>query len=92
MHAERNDISVWYADIGGRPAPRPSMPGNIEIDVAIVGAGHTGLLTAFYLKQAKPDLCIAILEREFAGRDGRTAGCRDLRIAVRQSGRVWGVS
>ncbi|WP_054312517.1 FAD-binding oxidoreductase [Mesorhizobium sp. 1M-11] len=77
MHAERNgDISFWYADIGGRPAPRPPMPGNLEVDVAIVGAGYTGLWTAYYLKQAKPDLSIAILEREFAGfgASGRNGG------------------
>lgn len=77
MHAERNgDISFWYADIGGRPAPRPPMPGNLVVDVAIVGAGYTGLWTAYYLKQAKPDLSIAILEREFAGfgASGRNGG------------------
>lgn len=77
MHAERNgDISFWYADIGGRPAPRPPLPGDLVVDVAIVGAGYTGLWTAYYLKQAKPDLSIAILEREFAGfgASGRNGG------------------
>ncbi|HEV2502509.1 MAG TPA: FAD-binding oxidoreductase [Mesorhizobium sp.] len=77
MHAERNgDISFWYADIGGIPAPRPSMPGDLAVDVAIVGAGYTGLWTAYYLKQARPDLSIAILEREFAGfgASGRNGG------------------
>lgn len=77
MHAERNgDISFWYADIGGRPAPRPPLPGDISVDVAIVGGGYTGLWTAYYLKQARPDLSIAILEREFAGfgASGRNGG------------------
>lgn len=77
MHAERNgDISFWYADMGGRPAPRPPMPGNLVVDVAIVGAGYTGLWTAYYLKQASPNLSIAILEREFAGfgASGRNGG------------------
>ena len=77
MHAERNgDISFWYADIGGQPAPRPPMPGDLVVDVAIVGAGYTGLWTAYYLKRAKPDLSIAILEREFAGfgASGRNGG------------------
>ncbi|TIX08608.1 MAG: FAD-dependent oxidoreductase, partial [Mesorhizobium sp.] len=51
MQAKRNgDISFWYADIGGVPAPRPPLPGDIEADVAIVGAGYTGLWTAYYLK------------------------------------------
>jgi len=77
MHAERNgDVSFWYADIGGLPAPRPPMPGDLAVDVAIVGAGYTGLWTAYYLKQARPDLSIAILEREFAGfgASGRNGG------------------
>ncbi len=77
MHAERNgDISFWYADIGGIPAPRPPLPGDLAVDVVIVGAGYTGLWTAYYLKQAKPDLSIAILEREFAGfgASGRNGG------------------
>lgn len=77
MHAERNgDISFWYADIGGIPASRPPLPGDLAVDVAIVGAGYTGLWTAYYLKQAKPDLSIAILEREFAGfgASGRNGG------------------
>ncbi|HEV7417841.1 NAD(P)/FAD-dependent oxidoreductase [Tianweitania sediminis] len=77
MHAKRNgDISFWYADIGGLPAPRPPLPGDRKVDVAIVGAGYTGLWTAYYLKRAQPDLRIAILEREFAGfgASGRNGG------------------
>ena len=35
--------------------------------MCIVGAGFTGLWTAYYLKQAQPDLRIVVLEREFAG-------------------------
>lgn len=71
MQVERNgDISFWYADMGGIPAPRPSLPGDLAVDVAIVGAGYTGLWTAYYLKTARPDLRIAVLEREFAGFGG----------------------
>ncbi|RVC79449.1 FAD-dependent oxidoreductase, partial [Mesorhizobium sp. M4A.F.Ca.ET.022.05.2.1] len=77
MQAKRNgDISFWYADIGGVPAPRPPLPGDIEADVAIVGAGYTGLWTAYYLKKARPSLRIALIEREFAGfgASGRNGG------------------
>jgi len=71
MHVERNgDISFWYADIGGIPAPRPPLAGDTEVDVAIVGAGYTGLWTAYYLKKADPSLRIAALERRFAGFGG----------------------
>jgi len=33
-------------------------------DVCIVGAGFTGLWTAYYLKKAKPQLRIVVLENE----------------------------
>ncbi|AZO02875.1 MULTISPECIES: FAD-binding oxidoreductase [unclassified Mesorhizobium] len=77
MQVKRNgDISFWYADLGGIPAPCPPLPGDIEADVAIVGAGYTGLWTAYYLKKAKPSLRIVLVEREFAGfgASGRNGG------------------
>ena len=48
----------------------------LEVDVAIVGAGYTGLWSAYYLKRAAPHLQIAVLEREVAGygASGRNGG------------------
>ncbi|MBZ9762254.1 FAD-binding oxidoreductase [Mesorhizobium sp. CA8] len=77
MQVKRNgDISFWYADLGHIPAPRAPLPSDIEADVAIVGAGYTGLWTAYYLKKAKPSLRIVLIEREFAGfgASGRNGG------------------
>ncbi len=70
------DISFWYADMGGVPGYRPPLPGNIDVDVCIVGAGYTGLWTAYYLKTAQPSLSIAVVEKEFAGfgASGRNGG------------------
>lgn len=70
------NVSFWYADIGGVPAYRPPLPGNRRADICIVGAGYTGLWTAYYLKQANPALDIAIVEKEFAGygASGRNGG------------------
>ncbi len=44
--------------------------------MAIVGAGFTGLWTAYYLKRAQPSLRIVVLEREIAGfgASGRNGG------------------
>src|ERR1044071_5948240 len=68
-------VSFWYRSIG-LPRPRPALPGDVEADVCIVGAGFTGLWTAYYLKRQQPDLRIVLLEKEFAGfgASGRNGG------------------
>lgn len=70
------DVSFWYAATGLPQSRRPALDGDAEADVAIVGAGYTGLWSAWYLKQARPDLRVTILEREFAGygASGRNGG------------------
>jgi glycine/D-amino acid oxidase-like deaminating enzyme len=69
------DVSFWYADIG-LPTPRAPLNGDTTADVCIIGAGYTGLWTAWYLKQARPDLNILIVEKHFAGfgASGRNGG------------------
>ena len=73
---KNGDVSFWMADIGGVPKYRAPLPGDIDVDVCIVGAGYTGLWTAYYLTEAQPSLTIAIVEREFAGfgASGRNGG------------------
>lgn len=70
------DVSFWYSQIGGPPAFRAPLPGDRAVDVCIIGAGYTGLWTAFYLKTLQPDLSIAVIEKEFAGfgASGRNGG------------------
>jgi len=48
----------------------------INADVAIVGAGYTGLWTAFYLQRSAPELRIAIVDKYCAGygASGRNGG------------------
>ncbi|MCG5215060.1 NAD(P)/FAD-dependent oxidoreductase [Streptosporangium sp. KLBMP 9127] len=69
------DVSFWYRSLG-MPAPGPPLGGDLDADVAIVGAGYTGLWTAYYLKKARPGLRVVVLEREFAGygASGRNGG------------------
>ena len=42
------NISFWYADIGGVPQKRAPLPGDRDADVCIIGAGYTGLWSAFF--------------------------------------------
>lgn len=69
------EVSFWWQQIGP-PTPRTALPGDVQVDVAIVGAGYTGLWTAYYLKRLQPDLRIAVLESRFAGfgASGRNGG------------------
>jgi glycine/D-amino acid oxidase-like deaminating enzyme len=62
---------------GGVPDElRPGLNRDITADVAIVGAGYTGLWTAYYLLGAEPGLRVAIVESEYAGfgASGRNGG------------------
>lgn len=55
---------------------RPSLSENIEADVCIIGAGLTGLWTAYELLNRDPSLNVVLLERDFAGfgASGRNGG------------------
>jgi len=66
-------VSNWYAEL---PDVRAALPGDRDADVCIVGAGYTGLWTAYYLKRADPSLHIVVLESRFAGfgASGRNGG------------------
>jgi glycine/D-amino acid oxidase-like deaminating enzyme len=70
------ELGFWWRSLGGAEATRPPLEKPAEVDVAIVGAGYTGLWTAYYLKQADPSLEIAVLERELVGygASGRNGG------------------
>ncbi|WP_307807095.1 FAD-binding oxidoreductase [Naasia sp. SYSU D00057] len=73
-------MSFWMDSLaasGEDPlVPRPALEGDLAADVCIVGGGLTGLWTAHYLLTARPDLRIAIVEKEIAGfgASGRNGG------------------
>ena len=69
-------VSFWYDDMGGLPITRPPLQGDSTADVCIIGAGYTGLWTAFYLKTLQPDLDVMVVEKDFAGfgASGRNGG------------------
>ena len=69
-------LSWWLSSAGEDLAPGNPLPGDADVDVAIAGAGFTGLWTAYYLAQADPGLRIVVCEREIAGfgASGRNGG------------------
>lgn len=74
------DVPLWPATARIAAAPRLSLAfaeaAQRVVDVAIVGAGYTGLWTAYYLHRADPSLRIALVEKETAGfgASGRNGG------------------
>jgi glycine/D-amino acid oxidase-like deaminating enzyme len=75
-HPAYRSLSLWHDTAGDDWVPRAPLPGGLDVDVAIVGAGFTGLWTADYLAQLDPSLRIAVLEKEVAGigASGRNGG------------------
>jgi glycine/D-amino acid oxidase-like deaminating enzyme len=69
-------LSLWHDTVPGPLAPRDQLPGDTDADVAIVGAGFTGLWTAYYLARRDPGMRIVVCEREIAGfgASGRNGG------------------
>jgi glycine/D-amino acid oxidase-like deaminating enzyme len=67
---------LWFDQLGAPVSPRPPLAGDVEADVTIVGAGFTGLWTAYYLQRHRPDLRIVIVERDVVGygASGRNGG------------------
>ncbi|HLT19972.1 MAG TPA: FAD-dependent oxidoreductase, partial [Thermomicrobiales bacterium] len=86
--------SFWLETCGDDLTPRPALDGTIDVDVAILGAGYTGLWTAYYLLEREPSLSVAILEKEIAGfgASGRNGGGLGSRfpLGLRRMGQLFG--
>lgn len=69
------NTSLWaeQAELG---VQFPQLQSNINSDICIIGAGFTGLWTAYWLSELSPDLAITILEANYAGfgASGRNGG------------------
>jgi glycine/D-amino acid oxidase-like deaminating enzyme len=66
-------VPVWSFPVLITPHP---LTDGLQVDVAVVGAGFTGLATAHYVQQYCPGLRVAVFEaqRVGAGASGRTGG------------------
>ena len=69
-------ISLWMDQLDEPLLARASLEQDLDVDVAIIGAGYTGLWTAYYLKRQAPGLNIVIIEAQTAGfgASGRNGG------------------
>jgi glycine/D-amino acid oxidase-like deaminating enzyme len=67
-------LSFWMSRRPYEPGPR--LDGDHTADVAIIGAGFTGLWTAIHLKEADPAIDVIVVERDIAGygASGRNGG------------------
>lgn len=87
---------MWLDQLDGVLARRPSLAGDVDVDVAIVGAGFTGLWSAYELLRADPTLRVLVIEREAVGfgASGRNGGWCVGELAGGLAGAIatWGLS
>ncbi len=68
--------SLWSAQNTPAPVPRERLDGDRRVDVAIIGAGYTGLWTAHSILCADPTVSVCVLDAEHVGfgASGRNGG------------------
>ncbi len=68
--------SLWWSSLGSPVTPRATLRQHLDVDVAIVGGGFTGLWTARELLRRDASLRVAVLEKEVCGfgASGRNGG------------------
>jgi len=74
VNAATGPAASWYAASAGVDAPLPPLQGDITADVAILGAGYTGLSAAIELAQAGLSVVVLEAERVGWGASGRNGG------------------
>ncbi|HEY8209601.1 MAG TPA: FAD-binding oxidoreductase [Myxococcaceae bacterium] len=70
-----DNTSVW-ADVARPAEPLPPLQGDVTADVAIIGAGFTGVSTAYHLARRFPGRRVVVLEAKRIGNgaSGRNGG------------------
>ncbi len=68
--------SLWWSTLEAPITPRPPLRRHLDVDVAVVGGGFTGLWTARELLRRDPTLRVAVLEQSVCGfgASGRNGG------------------
>ena len=68
--------SLWWSSLERPVVPRPPLRRHLDVDVAIVGGGFTGLWTARELLRRDPAIRVCVLEQSVCGfgASGRNGG------------------
>lgn len=64
----------WYAATARALPPFPTLGGDVEADVCVVGGGYTGLSAALHLAEAGLDVVLVEAQRVGWGASGRNGG------------------
>ncbi len=68
--------SYWHESVTSTEVEHESLNSDIDVDIAIVGAGYSGLWTAYYIKKLQPDARVVVIESNNVGfgASGRNGG------------------
>jgi glycine/D-amino acid oxidase-like deaminating enzyme len=87
-------LGYWIEE-AGTVEPRPSLAGDREADVLVVGGGYTGMWAAWYARQLEPEARIVLLEAEEVcghGPSGRNGGfCNAMWFSLASMRDRWGL-
>jgi glycine/D-amino acid oxidase-like deaminating enzyme len=66
----------WWLEEAPQAEPEPPLEGGLDMDVAVVGGGYTGLWTALALREIERSARVAVLEASLCGEgpSGRNGG------------------
>ncbi len=66
----------WIKEAGGLPPAQPSLAGDTDADVVVIGGGYTGMWTAWEVLEREPGARVVVLEADRcgAGPSGRNGG------------------
>ena len=81
----RHTAHGWWLEEAGPVEPRPPLASDLDVDVAIVGGGYTGMWTAWHVLAAEPEAKVALLEADVCGHgpSGRNGGfCETLWVGT----------
>ena len=61
------ELGFWMAGLADSRQTYPRFTGQDSVDLAIIGAGYTGLWAAYFAKKLEPSLKVAVFEAEQIG-------------------------